>query len=167
MRWALGDGRTERSRMARIGGMDWRARASMLSCVLLLYGIGIGGCGHKTPVRPPSLIAPEPIGDLALNVQDQGVRLSWSRPQRYMDGSQMEDLGGFVVLRAARSEDVIQPFARIALIPVADHDRFQQAKKFDYTDTPLSTGTFYRYRVVAVTLDGYLSARSNTVELQW
>src|SRR2546430_686305 len=44
-------------------------------------------CGRKTPVRPPELVAPEPIGDLTLEVADKGVRLQWGRPQKYIDGS--------------------------------------------------------------------------------
>lgn len=140
----------------------------------LVCRIGVGAfllllsaCGHKTAIRPPSLVAPEAIGDLALNLEDQGVTLKWSRPQRYADGSEMDDLGGFVVLRAQRDGAQVQPFTRRALIPVEDRDRFQQEKKFSYTDEPLTAGTLYRYRVLAVTLDGYLGSVSNTVELVW
>ena len=127
----------------------------------------LSGCGHKTNIRPPSLVVPETIGDLALSMEEQGVTLKWSRPRRYADGSEMDDLGGFVVLRAQRDGAAVQPFTRIALIPVEDRDRFQQEKKFSYTDESLSAGTLYRYRVLAVTLDGYLGSASNTVELVW
>jgi hypothetical protein len=148
-------------------GLVWRG--TVLSFLGVLGGmmIFVSGCGHKTLVRPPSLVAPEPIGDLALKIKDHGVTLNWTRPQRYMDGSEMDDLGGFVVLRATRYGDVAQAFSRIALIPVEDRDRFRQAKKFNYTDEPLSAGILYRYRVRAVTLDGYLGNLSNTVELVW
>ncbi len=144
-------------------------RGTVLSFLCVLGGmmIFVSGCGHKTLVRPSSLVAPEPIGDLALKIKDHGVTLNWTRPERYMDGSEMDDLGGFVVLRATRDGDVAQPFSRIALIPVEDRDRFRQAKKFNYTDKPLSAGILYRYRVRAVTLDGYLGNLSNTVELVW
>ena len=127
----------------------------------------VSACGHKTDIRPPSLVAPEAIGDLALTIEERGVTLRWGRPQRYADGSQMDDLGGFVVLRAQRDGADRQPFTRLALIPVEDRDRFQQEKKFSYTDEPLTAGTLYRYRVLAVTLDGYLGNVSNTVELVW
>ena len=144
-------------------------RQYALACLL---GAGallmlFSACGHKTDIRPPSLVAPEAISGLALTIGERGVMLRWGRPQRYADGSQMDDLGGFVVLRAQRDGAGRQPFARLALIPVEDHDRFQQEKKFSYTDEPLTTGTLYRYRVLAVTLDGYLGNVSNTVELVW
>ena len=79
----------------------------------------------------------------------------------------MEDLGGFVVLRASRDGTRTQRFRRIGLLPVNDRDRFQQEKRFRYADTNLSAGTLYRYRVLAVTLDGYLGETSNTVEVVW
>ncbi len=140
-----------------------------LSCLL---GAGVvllllSACGHKTDIRPPALVAPEAIGDLALTLEDQGVTLKWSRPQRYAGGGEMDDLGGFVVLRAQRNGAQVQPFTRRALIPVEDRDRFRQEKKFSYTDELLTAGTLYRYRVLAVTLDGYLGSVSNTVELVW
>ena len=124
-------------------------------------------CGHRTDIRPPSLVAPEAIDDLALRLAEDGVTLEWGRPRTYADGTDMEDLGGFVVLRASRDGTRAQRFQRIALLPVNDRDRFQQEKRFRYADTNLSAGTLYRYRVLAVTLDGYLGETSNTVEVLW
>ncbi|MBM4257529.1 MAG: hypothetical protein FJ147_16735 [Deltaproteobacteria bacterium] len=127
-------------------------------------------CGHKTPVRPPEWIVPEAIGDLALDIDNNKkiVVLKWGRPQEYVDGSEMDDLGGFVVLRATEGErGQDSGFAQVATITVTDRDRFRKAKQFSYTDTQLTAGVLYRYRVQAVTLDGYASAASNTVELVW
>jgi hypothetical protein len=127
-------------------------------------------CGHKTPVRPPEWVAPEAIGDLALEVDNKNnvVELKWGRPQEYVDGSDMDDLGGFVVLRATEGEKgQVSGFTQVANIAVTDRDRFRKAKKFSYTDTQLTAGVLYRYRVQALTLDGYTSAPSNTVEIVW
>jgi hypothetical protein len=127
-------------------------------------------CGHKTPVRPPEWIVPEAISDLALDVDDKknAVVLRWGRPQEYVDGSELDDLGGFVVLRAAEEgQGKGSAFTQVATIAVEDRDRFRKAKKFSYTDTQLTAGVLYRYRVQAVTLDGYSSGLSNTVELVW
>jgi hypothetical protein len=113
---------------------------------------------------------PEAIGDLTLDVDSKKntVVLNWGRPQEYVDGSEMDDLGGFVVLRATEEgQDKERGFTQVATIAVTDRDRFRKAKKFSYTDTQLTAGVLYRYRVQAVTLDGYASALSNTVELVW
>jgi len=140
---------------------------SPLPFVLLLCLVS---CGHKTPVRPPEWIVPEAIGDLALDVDDKknAVVLRWGRPQEYVDGSELDDLGGFVVLRATEEgQGKESAFTQVATIAVEDRDRFRKAKKFSYTDTQLTAGVLYRYRVQAVTLDGYSSSLSNTVELIW
>lgn len=135
--------------------------------LIAVIAVFVCACGHRTDIRPPSLVAPEAIDDLALKLDEGGVTLEWGRPRTYADGTDMEDLGGFVVLRASRDDTRAQRFRRIALLPVNDRDRFQQEKRFRYADTNLSAGTLYRYRVLAVTLDGYLGETSNTVEVLW
>lgn len=143
----------------------WRPCTRRILAALLVAFVC--ACGHRTDIRPPSLVAPEAIDDLALRLDEDGVTLEWGRPRTYADGTDMEDLGGFVVLRASRDGARAQRFRRIALLPVNDRDRFQQEKRFRYADTKLSAGTLYRYRVLAVTLDGYLGETSNTVEVRW
>ena len=138
-------------------------------CLLLPVSLSIfPACGRKTDVRPPELVAPEPVGDLTLEVADKGVTLHWGRPQKYVDGSNMDDLGGFAVLRATQDgQGKVGAFSQVATIPVDDRDRFRKAKRFTYTDEQLTAGTLYRYRVQVFTLDGYSSSSSNTVELVW
>ena len=65
----------------------------------------IAACGHKTPVYPPELVAPQAISDLRLTASDSAIELRWNRPETYADGRDMDDLGGFVVLRAAQPQD--------------------------------------------------------------
>ncbi|MCS6924805.1 MAG: fibronectin type III domain-containing protein [Candidatus Binatia bacterium] len=141
-------------------------RCSRIACLVLL--LLLAACGRKTAVRPPELVAPEPVRNLTLAVEDNAIQLRWERPQRYMDGSEMDDLGGFIVLRAVQGGgEAPAPFTQIAVVPVEDRDRFRQAKRFSYTDAQLTPGTLYRYRVQAFTLDGHYSRPSNTVELVW
>jgi hypothetical protein len=138
-----------------------------ISCLFLLVTL-LPACGRKTAVRPPELVAPEPIADLTVEVQDTGILLRWGRPQKYVDGSEMDDLDGFVVLRAtANGQSQVDSFTQVATVAVEDRDRFRKARKFSYTDEQLTVGTLYRYRVQAFTLDGYYSNPSNTVELVW
>jgi hypothetical protein len=167
------------SKRLRLQSVVWNPRASgpelkrslLILHSLLLVSISIfslSACGRKTDVRPPELVAPEPVGDLTLEVTDTGIQLRWGRPQKYVDGSDMDDLGGFVVLRETQNGQGKEgAFAQLATVPVEDRDRFRKAKKFSYTDEQLTAGTLYRYRVEAFTLDGYHSSPSNTVELVW
>ena len=128
----------------------------------------VSACGRKTPVRPPEFVAPQRIEDLKLEAKKDGLELRWGRPRTYADGSRMDDLDGFVVLRSAQaSGEPTGEFAPITTIIIEDRDRFQQAKRFEYTDTDLTIGTHYRYQVQAFTLDRDYSTPSNTVELVW
>jgi hypothetical protein len=128
----------------------------------------LGGCGRKTLVRPPELVMPEPVNDLTLEVQEKGVTLRWGRTQKTAAGEDLDDLAGFVVLRAAQNpQGQDSEFSQVATIPVEDRDRFRKNKKFSYTDEQLTVGALYRYRVLAFTLDGYYGGTSNTVELVW
>ena len=146
----------------RFNSLFWCAIALSLFC------LSLPACGKKTPVRPPELVLPEPTGDLTLEIEKSGVLLRWGRPQRYMDGSELEDLSGFVVFRATQdAQGKTSSFAKVATIPVEDRDRFRKAKKFTYTDTQLTAGTLYRYRIQSLTADGDESDLSNTAELIW
>ena len=130
----------------------------------------VPACGRKTAVRPPELVAPKPIEDLKLEAKTTGIELRWSRPRTYVDGSTMDDLGGFLVLRAiqdaSKSEETSE-FSELATVVVEDRDRFRQAKRFRYTDEQITVGTRYRYQVRAFTLDGDYSIPSNIVEMLW
>jgi hypothetical protein len=139
----------------------------VVACALFPV-IVLPACGKKTPVRPPEFVLPESTGDLTLDIAKGSVVLRWGRPQEYVDGSELKDLGGFIVLRATQdTQGQTAPFVKVATIPVEDRDRFRKAKRFTYTDTQLTAGTLYRYRVQSVTADGYESDLSNTVELVW
>ena len=136
----------------------------------LWLGIGLGvlaavgpACGRKTMPKPPQLVAPKPVQELSLATQSTGILVRWSRPTEYVDGTGMEDLGGFVVERNRYNS----PFEEIARVPVTDRGRFQKAKRFDYLDTRLLPGATYHYRLVAFTTDAYYSAPSDAAEITW
>jgi hypothetical protein len=140
-------------------------------CLLLFVFFSLSvlpACGRKTIVRPPELVAPEPVNDLTLEAQTKGLLLRWGRIAKSVDGEDLDDLAGFVVLRAKQDEQgKAGDFTQIATIPVDDRDRFRKNKKFSYTDEQLTAGALYRYRVLAFTLDGYYGEASNTVEFVW
>ena len=138
--------------------MQRRAVLTLVALVLLAPA-----CGRKTMPKPPQLIAPKPVQEISLATQKGGILVRWSRPTEYVDGSSMEDLGGFVVERNRYNSK----FEEIARVPVTDRGRFQKAKRFDYLDTQLLDGATYHYRVVAYTTDGYYSVPSDAGEITW
>ncbi len=136
-------------------------RAAVLT--VLALGLVAPACGRKTLPKPPQLVAPRAVEELSLATQSGGILVRWSRPTEYVDGSGMEDLGGFVVERNRYNSS----FEEIARVPVTDRGRFQKAKRFDYVDTKLLPGATYHYRIVAYTTDGYYSSPSGAAEITW
>jgi hypothetical protein len=129
--------------------------------------VGVAGlvpaCGRKTNPKPPELVAPRPVSELALRSVADGVEVTWARPTQYVDGSSMEDLGGFLVERSRNNE----PFGEHARVEVTDRGRFQKAKRFTYVDRAVVEDVTYHYRVVAFTTDGYYSADSGVATIDW
>ena len=146
-----------------------RVRRGVLSrCLWAVSLCLVAACGHKTPVYPPEFVAPQVIEDLRLTATASGIGLSWGRPETYVNGREMDDLGGFVVLRAAQPKGgSLGGFSPLVTIAVEDRDRFRQTKRFRFTDEQVSVGTRYRYRIQAFTLDGDYSIPSNTVQHVW
>jgi hypothetical protein len=136
-----------------------RARAGALSLLVL----GVVGCGRKTEVKPPQLVAPHVVTEVSLTTRADGVEIGWSRPTEYVDGTTMEDLGGFVVERSRNNES----FRELTRVAVTDRGRFQKAKRFQYVDQTVTEDTTYHYRVVAFTTDGYYSVPSGAATLVW
>ena len=140
-----------------------------MACSLLLVALlCLPACGHKTIVRPPELVVPETVNNLTLEVQSAGVALRWGRVEKRADGEKLDDLAGFVILRATEdAQGTASNFIQVGSVPVNDRERFRKTKSFSYTDEQLTIGSLYRYRVLAFTLDGYKGEPSNTVEIVW
>jgi len=134
-------------------------RFALLVCALLAPL----GCGRKTDVKPPQLVAPRTVTEVSLTSRADGIEVGWSRPTEYVDGTTMEDLSGFVIERSRNNE----AFRELARVPVTDRGRFQKAKRFQYVDQVLTEDTTYHYRVVAYTTDGYYGAPSGAATILW
>ncbi len=131
--------------------------------LIATLAVALVACGRKTDPKPPELVAPRAVSELALTTRADGVMIRWLRPTQYVDGSSMEDLAGFVLERSRNNE----PFSEHVRVPVTDRGMFQKVKRFEYVDTAVSSGTTYHYRVVAFTTDGYYSADSGAATIEW
>ena len=131
-----------------------------IAFAVVVLGALLPACGRKTIPKAPELVRPKTIDTLEVLQAETGAKLSWRRPDEYADGSNMPDLGTFTVERAEGDG----PFHAIQTLPVTDHERFQKIRRLHYTDSTVSAGTRYRYRVLSSTLDDYVSEPSNVVE---
>ncbi len=128
-----------------------------LAGALLLFA----GCGIKSRPLPPSEVRPQRTTDLAAVSVSNGIRIRWSRPERYTGGGRMRDLGKFEILRASEGGEP----RMVADIAVTDLQRFRQERHFSYLDIDTEVGRRYRYQIISVTTDGYESLPSNQAEI--
>jgi hypothetical protein len=136
-----------------------------VACCLLL-----SGCGAKGPLRAPEGAIPEPIKDLRAKAGNQGVNLTWSRPENYLDGKPLNDLAGFIIFRKDISKTCPEcpvPYRERAAVNVEDQQKFQKRKQYGFVDQELQPQTIYRYRVISKVMDDTLSEPSNEVEVAW
>jgi len=133
----------------------WMAMAAAVAIGFAL------GCGAKSRPIPPELTRPDSVNDLTAVSDRKGIRLTWSRPEKYSGGKSLKDLAGFRLLRAEGTGSLEE----LAELPVNDQERFQKVRRFAYEDTTAKLGESYRYTMIAVTTDGYESNPSNQVEV--
>ena len=133
-------------------------RLAAVAVVLLV------ACGVKNRPLPPELVQPEPPTEIVGRSQPDGVRLTWTRPTTDSGGRHMRDLGGFNIDRATGADGI--DFARVGRVTLTDQDRFRQERTISWTDTSVVTGTTYRYRVTAFTLDGYRSVPGGPLTIE-
>ena len=134
------------------------------AAVVALAVVG-AGCGLKSRPVAPELVRPLPAEDLAAIAVPEGVRLTWQRPLRYSGGQRMNDLGGFVIERAAGGEPVA--FAPVGRVDLTDQTRFRKERRLEWVDQSVQPGTRYLYRVTAFTLDGYRSGPAGPVSIRF
>lgn len=128
-----------------------------IAFLLVFPLLALAACGRKADPQPAEIVRPKPIATLAAEIRDEGIHLQWTRPEEYVNGKRIDDLGGFLVFRGVPGV----PAEEIAKIPVSDRERFQREKKLEYLDRKVEKGRTYYYRVVSFTTDRYYSVPSN------
>jgi hypothetical protein len=130
--------------------------------VLLLVG-----CGKKGEPRAPELAMPELIKNLTAKPDRNGIVLTWSRPNEYVDGKPLTDLTGFVIFRKDLSPTCPEcpvPYRPLTAVNVEDREKFVKQKQYRFIDESAQAQMIYRYRVSSQLKDGSLSNPSNEVE---
>jgi hypothetical protein len=130
--------------------------------VLLLVG-----CGKKGEPRAPELAMPELIKNLTAKPDRNGIVLTWSRPNEYVDGKPLTDLTGFVIFRKDLSPTCPEcpvPYRPLTAVNVEDREKFVKQKQYRFIDENAQAQMIYRYRVSSQLKDGSLSNPSNEVE---
>jgi hypothetical protein len=147
-------------------------RAAFL--LFLIFTAAIWGCGKKAlPVAPESF-APEAVTDLRAWVKEDGVHLSWSFPSRNKDGTRLEDLAGFQILRRTRAlgpsacPDCPQKFEGVGVIDLQfPKEGRLEGRRAWWQDANVEIQHEYTYLVVGYNRHQTFGAESNRVNLSF
>ncbi len=132
-----------------------------LFIVLLLFG-----CGKKGDPTPIGLPVPGNVGDLSGEVKDGVLFLSFTVPRKNQDGSPVDDLAGFKVLKSCLS--CSGPFEPLREILLDGSEGFVvHNNRLFFYDDDLVPGYQYGYRVSPISRSGTRGNPSNTVIIAW
>lgn len=141
----------------------------LMTLILLVSALGIGGCGKKGPPVAPHEKPTPAVNDLKGYREGERIVLAWHLPADF--NHQAGELDGFRVYRSKQLLDMETCkgcpllFERVAAIPL---DRAQKAEPdaspFQYSDT-IEKGYRYIYKVVSLRSAAFESSSSNLVEI--
>jgi hypothetical protein len=136
------------------------ARVAVVVAAALLWA-----CGVKGLPTAPELVRPNAPTEIIARSGPDGVRLTWERPTQYSGGKHMRDLAGFDVERATGADG--RDYTHAGGVELTDQTRFRQERHIEWTDTNVTPGATYRYRVIAYTLDHYRSQPGGPVTVDY
>lgn len=136
----------------------------LLSALLGVFFLLMGGCARRGPLRAPEEVRPEAIRDLQARRVNSEVELTWSRPRRSEAGQRLDEIAAFVIERQCAGGNGVS-FAPLTTVETRERGRFRKVRSYRYRHEVQPELLPCRYRVVSKTYDGYVSAPSNVVEV--
>ncbi|MFZ5758018.1 MAG: fibronectin type III domain-containing protein [Thermodesulfobacteriota bacterium] len=131
--------------------------------------LAVAGCGRKTPVIPPYAVVPLPIDDLRFEADDTGITLRWTCPTRAEDGTRLEEVRTFAILKsevpfASFCADCPLQFPHVITISGED---VKPGSELTWRDTDLQNRHHYTYKVISQRGWKITSRDSNLVSFPW
>jgi fibronectin type 3 domain-containing protein len=135
----------------------------VVSAILLLSLIA---CGKKAPPLPRGARVPAPVGDFKGEVKDGVLFLSFVMPASNLDGTGIEGLAGFKILKSCSGcEGRLERWREIRLTDTAGFTVFQN--RIYLYDDDLTQGQDYSYQVIAFTEKEVNGAPSGVYSIKW
>ena len=139
----------------------------------MLCTIQCVGCGKKGDPTAPRPVLPGEIENLAVHPQGESITLAWSIPQTNTDGTPLDDLKGFKIVRSVSSfeKECKGCPKKFVLLYDVDYETHMmqnpQATTIEYIDRDIRFRTIYTYRVFSYNASNRLSPPSDTREVFW
>ncbi|MEJ2688509.1 MAG: hypothetical protein P8130_00885 [Deltaproteobacteria bacterium] len=132
----------------------------------------LSGCGRKTAPLPPQAVVPRAINDLRYSLDEKGVELTWSYPQRSVQGERLDAIEEFEIYRAVvvpadYCADCPLPFGPPKIEPGGRILLGVSKRTATYRDSLLRPDHLYFYKVRAKGGWYYSSKDSNIVSFLW
>lgn len=143
--------------------------ASALLCAVVIV---VAGCGFKTDPVPPQNVVPRPIDDLTYSIDETGVTLRWTYPEKSVNGDDLTEVYSFDVYRAAVAiEDLCEtcpiPFGEPTEIPGGETADGGQRRVGEYNTTLLRPDHKYFFKMTSRISWWAASTDSNIVAFVW
>jgi len=137
----------------------------------MVLAVVLSSCGKKTAPIPPRAIIPLPITDLAHQLDDSGVTLSWSPPARSEQGHRLPKIDSYLIERAEYAladfcKNCPVRYTEIGVITGED-DPAGWGETLTYRDEKLKDGHIYYYRVKTKVGWRVISRPSEPVRFEW
>ncbi len=147
-------------------------RIGFASTLLLAVTIGLAGCGFKTEPVPPQQIVPRAIDDLSYAIDDAGVTLKWTYPEKSVNGDELTEIYSFDVYRAVvpiadLCETCPIPFGEATEIPGGVTAESGKRRVGEYKTSLLRPDHKYFYKMTSRISWWAASADSNIVSFVW
>ena len=141
---------------------------SLTAITILLVLALMPGCGRKTALIPPQKFVPVAISDLRYVLDESGVSLEWTYPEKMENGDELQAVESFEILRAEiLKEDYCEgcpvQFNRQVSVDGGPLPETGESRTTAYKDTDLQDGYRYLYKVRSLAGRWYASGDSNII----
>lgn len=132
-------------------------------------------CGRRGVPLPPQTVVPEAITEIKAVVRNEGIFILWSPPEKNNDGSKLENLMGFKVLRSEippekicnSCVEIFEPVFDVLYSLPLETEGEMESGIVRVFDNNLKLNYRYKYKVLSYTTTGYLSPDSDVIEVTW
>lgn len=138
---------------------------------LLFVGVLLTACGRKTAPIPPQATIPAPVSDLAYQLDEKGVTLSWSPVTQTEQGRRLPTIDKFLLERAVYGINDFcagcpVDYNEVVVVANAGYP-VQGQKNITYREERLRPGYIYFYRVRSKVGWRMVSRPSEPVSFSW
>jgi hypothetical protein len=112
---------------------------------------------------PRELVVPAPVTDLSVRTLPEGLRITFTLPSKNLDGSPLEGIGGYRIVREGPGGKDVREDVRFSV----SETRQWVGENVVFLDKPPSQAGNYRYCVVPFDIYGSYAGSRRAAEFCW